>query len=340
MASCETTRSEERRQREEQREEEQARLRADFLGRVHQAEARVWDTLHPLLTQAADYREEETVAYAGAAFVSEAFYSEALVREVRAEGLGPHVTVLAVFPDSPAESAGLQAGDTLLSLNGKKVPRGQGAATFAARKLKRRLVPEQANTLEVQRGDQSLELEITPVRGTYYGVVIVASNSVDLHVDGDLIWMGLDLVESMRDENDLAYLCAYALAKNVMRQPKQKGRNAFLGQVLDIAAAASGVGTGGLFTGMGHNAYSHAFEVEADLIALYLLASTGYEIEDYPDFWAATLARSARKGTLSAKQQERIEIAEKVVAAIETKRENGDPLFPEEYLSGDVSELE
>lgn len=316
-------------------------MRAAFLGRIHEAEGSVWEILHPLIQKAANYRSEETHGYIGAAFVTEAFYSEALLNEVRAEGFGSFVSVLTVFPDSPSESAGLKAGDRLLSVNGTKVPDGSRSAIFAARKVKRLLEPGGPNLLEVQRGSDVVQLEVEPVEGAYYGVIVIASDSIDLHVDGDVIFVGLSVVEALKKSDDLAYLCSYALAKNVMRHTKQKGKNAMLGQLLDVAAAVGGgVNTGGIFQGMGSNAYSHAFEVEADLIALYLLASAGYDVSGYPEFWDRALKGRSRKGELSSKEYERLETAAKVIAVIEAKREAGEPIYPEAYLQGDVSEIE
>lgn len=340
LSACDTTSSIERKAEKARQAAEQARMRAAFLGRIHEAEAEVWEILHPLMQKAANYRSEETHSYIGAAFVTEDYYSEALLQEARAEGYGNFISVLDVFPGSPADEAGLQSGDRLLLVNGSKVPEGSQASIYAARKIKRLLVPEQLNTLTVLRGDEELELAVEPVLGAYYAVVVMASGEIDLHVDGDVIWIGLPLIEKLKTSEDLTFLCAYALAKSVMRHPKQKGKNALLGQLLDVAAAASGVGTGGLFGSMGGNAYSHAFEIEADLIALYLLASTGYSIDGYPNFWEDVLRSRSRKDELSAKDFERIETANKVIASIRAKREAGEPIFPEAYLQGDVSEIE
>lgn len=340
LFGCDSADAELRKAERARKEAEESRMRAAFLARIHEAESDVWEILNPLMQSAADYRVEETHGYIGAVFVTEAFYSEALLKEVRAEGFGDHVSVLTVFADSPAEEAGLMGGDRLLSVNGAKVPSGPNSGLFAARKVKRLLVPGELNRLEVLRGDELVELDVEAVAGAYYGLVIVATNAVDLHVDGDVIWMGLSMVESMDDSDDLAYICAYALAKNVMRHSKQKGRNAFLGQLVDIAAITSGVNTGGVFTSMGGAAHEQAFEVESDLIALYLLASAGYRFDTYPEFWDRILRNQNKKGGLKARDEDRLEKMRGVIESIEAKLASGEPIFPEEYLQGDVSELE
>src|SRR5690606_12944000 len=107
-------------------------------------------------------------------FVTEDFYSEALAEEARAEGLGGRVTTLAVFPGSPAELAGLQVGDRLVAIDGKRTPSGPRATGFAVKKLKRLLRPGEKSALEIQRGDQTLTLEVEPTKGAYYPVVVVA----------------------------------------------------------------------------------------------------------------------------------------------------------------------
>lgn len=332
--------AQQRKEEREAREAQEAALRAEFLERVHTAEAEAWGVLHPLMERAGDYKSEETAAYTGAVFVSDDFYSEALLKEVQAEGFGPYVTVLNVVDGSPAQEAGLRAGDRILEVNGKKVPKGSGAAIFAAKRMKRVLEAEEQNALLVQRGEETFEATLVPEKGVYYPVIIVASNAVDLQVDGEIIYLGLRLMEEVEAGEDMSYLLAYALAKNVMRHPKQKGRNAFFGQLLDVAAMASGVNTGGVFGSMSGNAYAHAFEVEADLIALYLLASAGYEIESYPEFWDGMLRRQNRNGELTAKDEERIQKMRQVIASIQAKLAAGEPVFPEEYLQGDVSEIE
>lgn len=341
LSACATTeRSEARREALLQREAQAAQMRVELLERILLAEAKAWAVLDPLMRAGAHYRSEETTAYLGAVFVSEVFFNPALVREVRKEGFGPYVSVLRVFPDSPADQAGLRAGDQLLQVNGREVPSGERAGTYAAKRLKHALAVEKENQLLVRRGEELLELTIVPEEGLYYGVAVVASDGLGFHADGELLWLGLETIENLVQGEDLNCLLAFALAKNVMRHPEQRGKNAFLGQLLDVAAMASGVNTGGLFGSMGSQAYSQAFDVEADLIALYLLASVGYSIDSYPEFWKAALLEQDGGLELKAGSEERLEKMRQVIASIRAKQAAGEPIFPEEYLQGDVSELE
>jgi len=340
LTGCDTTQSGLKQAAIAARKAEEARMRAELVARIHDAETDVWNVLDPMIREAAGYRPEETFGYIGAVFVTEHFYSELLEREVNAEGIGSQVSILMVFPGSPAEEAGLRAGDRLISINGVKAPKGERGAVFALKKVKRHLKPGEMNLLEVDRAGELFVSEVEAIEGAYYGVIVVAGNTIDLHADGDAIWIGLSVVESMANSEDLSYICAYALAKNVMRQSRQKGRNSFLGQVVDIAAAMNGISTGGVFGNMGAKAYENSFDVESDLIALYLLASSGANVDAYPEFWERVLLKDSSKGELDNQDVERLDMQRRVIARIEEKRAAGEPLFPEEYLSGDASELE
>ena len=69
---------------------------------------------------------------------------------------GPGVRVDSVVPGSPAESAGILAGDVLLSLAGQSIADLQGFTD-----LLKTLSPDETVPAEIQRDEETLELEVT-----------------------------------------------------------------------------------------------------------------------------------------------------------------------------------
>lgn len=330
----------------EQEAEAQAALKrekrnAEF-ERVLNAEARAWATIEPMMRQAASYNNAESFGYIGAAFVTERFYPDDLRGVARDFTLGPFISISQVFPDSPAARAGLLPGDRLLSVNGRKMPRWDRAARFAASKVKRYLKTDGMNRLVFSRNGEAFKVEVPAEKAAYYAVVVSPENFVDMRADGDILWLSLETVEQVTDPDEFAYTCAYILAQNVMKHPEKRRKNQWVGQVLDIAAMTGGVTTSGVLGNLSGRMKHWAFTVEADLISLYLLAAADYDISKYPDFWRRQMkewALSTRSGKMDARDYERLEIMNQVIASIERKKERGAFVFPEEYLSGDISEI-
>ena len=67
--------------------------------------------------------------------------------------------VLQVVPDSPAEKAGIEDGDVIVSLDGKEVKDNQSLQAIL-----NKLQPEKEIPMKVQRGEERRDLKITPAK--------------------------------------------------------------------------------------------------------------------------------------------------------------------------------
>ncbi len=330
-ASCETTAP--LTQDEKARlDKEEAEMRERYLKRIQSVEESCFEVLDALGPTVVEYNENEAIGYSGAIFATERFYPIELGDEVLKQGLGGFVAVRYIVDGSPADTGGLLLGDRLLRLNGVKVPKGERASTFVVEKMGKLWLIEESNLLVVDRNGEEITLEIDANRSVSYSIIVTPFIRESVYAEGKAIYFPLEGMEGLEEE-ELDYICAYALVQNVMKHARMKGQNEFIGSVLDIAAAVSGVNTGGIFGSMGRNAHRAGFQIESDILALYALANSGVDISGYPDFWEEKLLKE--KKVMDRVSRERIEAMRQVVAEIEEKRLIGDPIYPTEYLAGE-----
>ncbi len=339
LSGCESTRSAQLEREAEMLEQKRAAAKTSELAKIQDAEARVWDVFHPLILEAANYQVSESFGYIGAVFVTERFYPDRLRSTVRQYSIGPYVSISQVFPNTPAEEAGLIPGDRIIALNGKRLPRWDSAARYASMKLKRDLKPEKVNTLLVERAGELFEVKVVPVKAAYHTVIVSPDSHTDIRPDGEVIWLSLDLVDNLSDPTFFAYACAYSLAQSVMQHPEKRRRNLWIGQAMDVAVIATGIPSIGVVGNATSHSKRQSFAVEADLIALYLLAANDYDVSRYPEFWEKQFPRQAYTGALEVQDLRRLEVQQQIIRSIAKKKENGSFIFPEEYLSGDASEV-
>lgn len=337
-AGCESSRSMQLEQDAEMQRQKRLASQERELRRIQVAEARAWDVLHPLVLEAANYQPSETFGYVGAVFASERFYPSSLREAVRSYSMGPYVSVTQVFPDSPAERAGLQVGDRLVAVNDKKVPRWDRAARYASARLKRDLQPGKANVVQVLRGGRELTLTVVPKKAACYSVIVSPDSHMDIRPDGEVIWLSLDLVEGLTDPVEFSYACAFALAQSLMKHPEKRRKNLWIGNTMDAAIWATGIPSIGVVGSASANSKKRLFDIEADLIALYLLAATGSDVSKYPEFWERQFPRKGYTGVIAKKDALRLEVQRQIIDSINEKRAAGAFIFPEEYLAGDASE--
>jgi predicted Zn-dependent protease len=93
------------------------------------------------------------------------------------------------------------------------------------------------------------------------------------------------MVRFCQTNDELALVVGHEMAHNAMNHMKSKRANAAGGLIVDILFAAIGVNTQGGFAKLAGNAYSPAFEQEADYVGLYYTARAGFDISSAANFW-------------------------------------------------------
>lgn len=255
-------------------------------------------------------------------------------------GLSASVSVSSVATDSPAAAAGLAEGDTLVSINGWEAPAGKGASVKVLENLTVQGKAGVPVELVVRRGSEERKFSITHSQACDFWVHLSPDDVKNAYADGKNIVIYKGMMDFFRSDEEVALVVSHELAHNAMRHVDAKQKNAMvgglLGLVLDVAAAAGGVNTGGDFSKIGSNAgasvYSVEFEQEADYVGLYFMAKAGYPIGDAPNFWRRMATTNSKAITMKSSHPttpERFVAIENAVIEIQQKIENGQSLRPE-----------
>jgi len=191
--------------------------------------------------------------------------------------LGEAPAVEGVVPGSAADRAGLRADDTLLSINGvpvQKEPIASHEASYAGMEALRRQLDDASGagifTLTVQRGTSSSQLTVRAEPGCLAYVQTLPEALKDAGADRRLVSISTAMVETTRNDDELAVLLAHELAHVALNHPAK----------LDALGVKRGLGR---YFGRSAAAIRET-ESEADRLGLYLAARAGYDVTIAPAF--------------------------------------------------------
>lgn len=211
-----------------------------------------------------------------------------------------------------------------------------------------RVVPAAEQMCRELRVDDPLncayKINITQGQKNAQGMV-EPDTSLNAYADGSAVHISPAMVLFAKNDSDLAFIITHEFAHNIMRHVASKQQNAMLGTLLgvaaDLAAASQGYDSQGQFgklgMGIGANAYSPAFESEADYVGLYLLARAGYKYHNAPNFWRQMSVQNPDAiytGRTHPSNSARYVNMNKTIAEIDAKKARKLPLLPE-FRKGD-----
>lgn len=217
------------------------------------------------------------------------------------------VAVAAVVPGSPAERAGIRAGDALVAIAGEDLAALEPADGHPLRDaVLERIAAVGAATLNLRlrRDAEEREVELAPPAGCRILAEILTSNEIRAISDGRVLQVSYGLAARLSEE-ELAVVAAHELAHAILEHRRR--------------LAGAGVRKGLLGEFGRDRRLSRQAEIEADRLAVHLLANAGYDPSLAIGFWTSEAGKMVDRGLLRSRvypsREQRAEIARQEIAA-------------------------
>ncbi len=289
----------------------------------------------PLLQAAAPLCENNTVPRMGFQISNIHAYAKDYQDAARVVlGVDDRLRVISVTQGGPAEKAGIESGDIILSVNGEVLPIGKKAIKKFSGIASDAIAAGPDVSFDLLRDGEKLSITVTGKAVCRFSAQFSPSDEINAFADGNSIYITRGMMRFAQDDQQLSLVVAHELAHNSQEHIKAKMKNYWIGAIFDIAAAAYGANTQGAFGNMAAGAYSQEFEAEADYVGLYMMALADIELTGAADFWREMGIQnpgSITKNYASSHPStaERYLAIENAVVEINTKREVGFELKPE-----------
>jgi Peptidase family M48/PDZ domain len=203
---------------------------------------------------------------------------------VERHGLDRGPGVLAVLAGSPAERAGLAAGDVLLSVNGLRFPSGSEIAAERDTKKRRKAMEAAEALLEAQlrlgpaavgvlRQGREMAASLDSVPGCPARVRLARSSQTNAFALRGYVVMTSSMLGFLASDEELAVVLGHEMSHNILRHQDQRGEE-------------------GLLEGLGikrSNVWKR--EAAADRLGLRLMAAAGYDPSAAIPFWRRYLRK-------------------------------------------------
>ena len=206
------------------------------------------------------------------------------------------VVVIVVVKDSPAEKAGVQVGDVILSVKNKKIK----SVNSLSRALRKMEIGETVN-VEILRSDSSQDLAVQVTESPLVipatvgsvpkrvSVTMVDQQGVNAAAAKDTIYVTYGLMNFAKSDDEIAAVLGHELAHSVRGHLSkiQGGRlvGIFAAIALGVAAETASPGSGeGVMRGVGgignafNASYSRNLEREADYFGTKFVHYAGYDV--------------------------------------------------------------
>ena len=191
-------------------------------------------------------------------------------------GFETPIAVEAVVPGSPAATAAVREGDSIVAIDGKRID--DGAPGKAANSARRDTMVEtiaalparQPLRVDLLRDGKPRSVTIAASPGCRSAFEVLLGPGMDASADGRIVQIGVRFFERYTDD-EVAVVVAHELAHNILHHARR----------LDAAGVKRG-----LLSEVGRNGRLFRLtEDQADQLGMYLLRNAGYDPRIAVNFW-------------------------------------------------------
>lgn len=252
---------------------------------------------YPIQKHGVDLCGNKVAGFLGAfVFTKDAFSKELQGASSRLYKNDYVAKVILVIPNSPADRAGFEVGDSVLDVAGTAIQGNKNGIANMYKEFRKEVILKNNVIFKLGREGRTILADVEPEMACDYPAIVTPGDSINAFADGKQIMITKGMMRFVESDDELALVVGHELAHNTMKHIPKQMRNYWLGAILDILAAGYGVDTQGRFAQISANAYSEEFEAEADYVGLYFVARAGYDFSEAPTFWRR-MAAEHPKGT-------------------------------------------
>ncbi len=259
-------------------------------------------------------------------------YPPEYMEAAQALGFGDELQITGVLPDSGAAHSGLKRQDLLIAASNKDIPKGPDAERQAAIMLGPIVSSRTPVRLTLERSGTKKTTVVPLTLACAFNIELGNSDNVNSYADGRRVLITRGMLNFTKTDEELAYVIAKEIAHNALGHITQQRMVATAGGVIDNLLrmqpdSVTMAGTSGI------RPYLQAMDIQADTVALYMLARAGYNIDNALPFWrrlAEQYPVTVPNGynALHPSVNQRFETIRQVVQIIKTKQDNNETLMP------------
>lgn len=247
--------------------------------------------------------------------------------------IGKDPVVWGVAADSPAALAGIEVGDRILAIDSKSIKSSADARRLLAKSTKA-FSAEHTDSIQflIQRDDDRKRIEVKPVLACRSEISLAGGTRINAYATGKHIKIFNGIFTFVETDEELQYVIAHELAHNISSHAVYARARGAVGVVLDLFALRWRVWTNGGISRLSIRAFTKPYEVEADYLALYLLANAGIDSTGVENLWRRLATEDiSRIGWILTHPStpERFIQLRKTREEIEEKQRRNEKLLPE-----------